>query len=246
MKITHDDLKHAYKSHIQRRIPASREACPSAESIFSIFDKTVSPADKDRIIDHITGCCYCLQEFEVFLDFRRQEERAIGDIAGYIQRQRIDSAVPGKEARISGVPSSSNIKGRPFWRWAAASLAAVGIMVLSIIGLRSFFKSPQDTERGRLPGQIRLISPVQGEKIKMPLVFRWEGTARAEYYHLEIFDSSLLPLWKSPPVEGLRYELPSEVVDIIKNNNVCFWMVTAWLIDGTKRESPLEEFTIKK
>jgi hypothetical protein len=246
MKITHDDLKRAYKSHIQRRIPPSREACPSAECIFSIFDKAVSPADKERIIDHITGCRYCLQEFELFLDFHRQEEKAIGDIADYIQRQRIGSAAPDEEARISGVLSSSNIKVRPLWRWAAASLLAVGIMVLSIIGIRSFFKTPQDAERGRLPGQIRLISPVHGEKIKMPLIFRWEGTARAEYYHLEIFDSSLLPLWKSPPVEELQYELPSEAVDIIKKNDVCFWMITAWLIDGTKRESLLQEFAIKE
>jgi hypothetical protein len=246
MKITHDDLKRAYKSHIQRRIPPSREACPSAEFIFSVFDKAVSPADKDRIIDHITGCCYCLQEFELFLDFHRQEEKAIGDIVGCLQSQRIGSAAPGKEARMSGVLSSSNIKVRPLWRWVTASLVVVGIMVLSIIGIRSFLKTPQDAERGRLPAQIRLISPVRGEKIKMPLVFRWEGTARAEYYLLEIFDNSLLPLWKSPPVKGLQYELPSEAVDIIKKNDACFWTITAWLIDGTKRESLLEEFAIKE
>jgi hypothetical protein len=246
MKITHNDLKRAYKSHIQSRIPTSREACPSAESVFSVFDKTVSPEDKDRIIDHITGCCYCLQEFELFLDFYRQEEKAVGDFADHVQRQRTGSVAPSKRARIWGIFSGSRIKVHPMWRWTAASLVAFALIVLSTIGIRSFFKAPQGEERGRLPGQVRLIYPVHGEKIKMPLVFRWEGTARAEYFDLEIFDASLLPLWKSPPLEGLQYQLPPEAAYIIQKNEVCFWMITAWLIDGTKRESLLEEFTIKE
>ena len=246
MKITHDDLKRAYKSHIRRLVPPSREACPPAESIFRVFDESVSPADKDMVIDHITGCGHCLREFELFLDFHRKEEKAVGDIAGYFRSQESGPDMPGKKARARGILLSPRLKVPPLWRLVAASLVAVSITALSVIGIKSFFKTPEGRERGRLPGQIHLISPVQGEKIKMPLAFRWEGTPRAEYYQLEIFDSSLLPLWKSPRVEGLRYEPPSEAVGIIKKNGVYFWMITAWHMDGTKRESPLEEFSIRE
>jgi len=246
MKITHDDLKRAYKSHIRRQAPPSREACPPAESIFSVFDESVSPTDKDKVIDHITGCCHCLLEFELFLGFHRQEEKAVGDFSGYFRRQESGSAMSGKKGRAWDILAIPRLKVRPRWRLVGASLVAISIMVLSIIGIRSFFRTPGDRERGRLPGQVQLISPVHGERINEPLVFRWEGTARAEYYQLEIFDRSLLPLWKSPRVEGLRYELPLEAVAIIKKKEVYFWMITAWLKDGTKRESTLEEFTTRE
>jgi hypothetical protein len=129
---------------------------------------------------------------------------------------------------------------------AAAFLAVIGIATVSIIGMRSFLGTPEDRERGRQPGQIQLIFPVRGERTRMPLVFRWEGTPRAEYYLLEIFDRSLLPLWKSPRIEGLLYELPSEAADIVKKNELYFWTITACLTDGTKMESSLEEFTTRE
>lgn len=246
MKITHNDLKRAYKSHIRGQVPSSREVCPPAERIFSIFDESVSPADKDKVIDHITGCCHCLQEFEHFLDFHRKEEKAIGDIARYLQKKPTGPAVPDKKATALGTLLGLRLKVRPLWRLVAASLLIVTVAVLFIIGIESFFKASNERERGRLPGQIHLISPVRGEKIKMPLVFRWDGTPMAEYYQLEIFDSALLPLWKSPRVERLHYELPPEAADLISKNTVYFWTITAWLMDGTSRESALEEFTVRE
>lgn len=244
MKITYDDLKRAYKSHIRRRIPSSREGCPPAENIFSVFDKSKSPADKEKIIDHVTGCSYCLQEFELLQGFLREEEKAVEDIASYLRAKDGSTRIPGKRPKILEILLGPRVQARPLWRLAAASLFAVIITGLFLIGIKSFFRTPEDKERGRLPGQVHLISPVRGQKVETPLVFRWEGTPSAEYYQLEIFDESLLPLWKSSRIEEVYYELSPQAAGIIKENKAYFWTITAWFIDGTKRESPLEEFTL--
>lgn len=244
MKITYDDLKRAYKSHIRRRIPSSREGCPPAEKIFSVFDKSTSPADKEKIIDHVTGCSYCLQEFELLQGFLREEEKAVEDIASYLRAKDGSTRIPGKRPKILEILLGPRVQARPLWRLAAASLFAVIITGLFLIGIKSFFRTPEDKERGRLPGQVHLISPVRGQKVETPLVFRWEGTPSAEYYQLEIFDESLLPLWKSSRIEEVYYELSPQAAGIIKENKAYFWTITAWFIDGTKRESPLEEFTL--
>lgn len=246
MKITLDDLKHAFKSHIRRCVPPSRAACPPAESIFSVFQDSAPPADKEKIIDHVTGCCYCLQEFELFLEVHRQQEKAIGDITGYFKMKGNRSAITGNKRGVARIRLIPRFKASPLWRWAAVSIFAVSLTILFLVGIRSFFRTPEVGERGRLPGQIRLVFPVRGKETGMPLVFRWEGTPRTEYYLLEIFDRSLLPLWKSPRIQELHYRFPQESADVIKPNEVYFWTVTAWLIDGTKRESPLEEFTIRE
>jgi hypothetical protein len=246
MKITYDDLKRAYKSRIHSRIPSSREGCPPAENIFSVFDKSTSPADKEKIIDHVTVCSYCLQEFELMQGFVREEEKATGDIASYLRTKAGSTRTPGKRPKILEILLGSRVQARALWRWAAASLSIIIITGLFLIGTKSFFKTPEDRERGRLPGQVQLISPIRGQKIETPLLFRWERTPNAEYYQLEIFDESLLPIWKSSRIEGVRYELPPQAADLIKQNKAYFWTITAWLIDGTKKESPLEDFIFKE
>jgi hypothetical protein len=246
MKITSDDLKSAYKSHIRRRIPSSREGCPPAEDIFSVFDESASPADKAKVIDHVTGCSYCLQEFELLLEFFREQEKAVKDIAGHLRTKDRSSRIPGKRPKVLEILLGSGVQTRPPWRWAAASLFAIMITGLFLIGIKSFYRTPEDKERGRLPGQVHLISPVRGQKIETPLVFRWEATPSSEYYQLEIFDESLLPLWKSSQIRGVFLELPPKTAEILKKNKAYFWTITACLIDGTKRESPLEEFALKE
>lgn len=246
MKVTLDDLKSAYKSQIRRRVPSSREGCPLAETIFRAFDESVSPADKEKVIDHVTVCSHCLREFEHFLHFSREEEKAVGDIAGYLRKKGQTASGPGKRPKILEILLGSRVQPRPLWRWAAGFLLTVVIIGLFLIGIRPLYRTPEDRERGRLPGYVHLISPVRGKRTETPLIFRWEATPSAEYYQLEIYDESLLPLWKSPRIKGVIYELPSKATEIIQKNKTHYWTITAWLIDGTKRESLLEEFTLKE
>jgi len=246
MKITYDDLKSAYKSHIRKRVPSSRVGCPSAENILRVFDASTSPADKEKVVNHMTDCSYCFQEFELWLSFLREQEKLLEDIMDWLGTKDKAARIQTNGAKILWSLLTPRVRSRPLWKWAVGLLCSVVMIGLFFIGIKSLVMNPEFKERGKLPGQIHLLSPVQGEKIRSPLVFRWEGTPRAEYYHLEIFDRTLLPVWKSPRVEGLRYELPSEAAEFIKKDEAYFWTITAWLKDGMKRESPLEEFTLNK
>jgi hypothetical protein len=170
---------------------------------------------------------------------------AIEKLADYFSRQGI-RAISGKQAGTARVFLRPSSKARSRWSWAAASLFAGILMIAILLGIKSMIKVPGVGERGRLPGQIHLIFPVRGQAAKMPLIFRWEKTPRAEYYELEIFDKSLLPLWKSSRIEMTQLAFPVESASQMVINEVYFWTVTAWLTDGTKRESPLEEFRRKE
>jgi hypothetical protein len=246
MKATLDDLKSAYKSQIRRRVSESREGCPHSETIFRVFDESVSPADKEKVIDHVTACSHCLAEFEHFLHFSREGEKAVRDITRLLRKKDQPAPGLGKRPKILRILLGSRVQTRPLWRWAAGLLLPVVILGLFLTGIRLLYRTREDRERGRLPGHVHLISPVRGKKTETPLIFRWEAIPSAESYQLEIFDESLLPLWKSPRIKGVIYEPPSQAAEIIQKNKTHYWTITAWLVDGTKRESPLEEFTLKK
>lgn len=246
MKITYNDLKIAYKSHVQRYVPPSREGCPSEESILRVFEKSFSPKKKEKIIDHVVKCAYCLREFELLLSLVRDENKATQEITDFLRKKSRNANSPGKKPKIWGIISGSNVQRRPLWRLAAVSTVFLIITGLFLISIRSILKPPLDEERGRRRDQIHLISPIQGQAGTLPLVFRWQKVRETEFYQLEIFDGSLLPIWKSPQIVDLFYELPPEVVETIEENKVYFWMVTALLPNGLRRESPLERFILTK
>lgn len=246
MKITSDELKQVYKSHIQRHVPPSRRECPSEESILRIFEDSLSSRKKDSIIDHVVKCAYCLQEFELFLGLFREESNTAKEISEWLREKGRESVPARKPAIIRSIISFPYAGRRLKWKHAAISIAFLIIIVSSLVSIRTILKPKPSEERGRILGQVRLISPVQGQEATRPLIFRWEKVINAEFYRLEIFDQTLLSLWKSPPVVGLSFALPPELETTIKENEVYFWMVTAILPAGIKRESPLERFILEE
>jgi len=246
MKITYNDLKMAYKSHIQRYTPPSRKGCPSEESILRVFEKSLSPQKKEEIVDHVVKCAYCLREFELFLALDRDESQAAKEITDFVGKRSRDANPPRKKPKIWGFISGSGDQRRSLWRIATVSLVLLIITGLFLISVKLILKPSLDEERGKLRDQVRLISPSQGQAGTLPLVFRWQKVREAELYQLEIFDASLSPLWKSPQISVLFYELPSKVAEAVEENKVYFWMVTAFLPNGIKRESPLERFILTR
>ena len=246
MKITHEQLKSSYKSHIRRQVPSSRQGCPSPELILRAFEASTSSEDKEKVVNHMAGCSHCLQEFELWLSFFREQDKALRDITGWTKPEGKEAIVQGQKPKILESGLGPRVQKRPSWRWAFGLILFAAIASLLFVGIRKFFVNSRLEERGRLPGQIRLITPVQGQKVQIPFVFRWEGIPGAEGYNLEVFDRTLLLLWKSPRIDARRYELPPEAQPLIKKAGGYFWTITAWLKDGMKRESPLEEFTVDR
>jgi hypothetical protein len=246
MKITHDDLKVAYKSHIQRCVPLSRKECPSAETILQILEKALSPKKKEKVIDHIVKCAYCLREFELLLNFVRDENEITEEISVFLREKGREIGSPRKKLKIGAIISGLFSQRHSIWRLAAVSMALLIIAGLLLILIRPILKSALDEERGKARDQVRLLSPTRGQTGALPLVFHWQEVRQAELYQLEIFDGSLRLLWRSPQITEHSYELPLEVTKKVEENKVYFWMVTAFFPDGIRKESPLERFILTK
>jgi hypothetical protein len=242
MKITQDELKSLYRSHIQRRVPPSRAECPPPEIIFQAFEPSTPSSEKAKIVDHMAGCSHCFQEFELWLHFSRGQEDALKSIINWIKKEDKPAITQNKKNKLLELALGPRGQSLPLWKWAIGLIITVAFAGLVVLGVKNTFINAGLEERGRWPGQIRLLFPVQGQKVRVPFTFQWEAMPNAEYYSLEIFDRTLLPLWKSPRIEARQYELPPEAQQFIIKEKVCFWTITAWLNDGTKRESLLGEF----
>ena len=246
MKITFNDLKLAYRSHIQRHVPTSREGCPSEEEILQIFEKSTLPQKKEEIIDHVVKCAYRHREFEFFLGLARDEDKAAKEIGEFLRKKGGDSNMLGEKRRLPGIISGLRARPLPLWKPAIISMGLLVIAGLFMISIRTIVKPPPNEERGRLGNQVRLVSPARGQEVALPLIFRWHKVPQAKSYQMEIFDQSLLPLWRSPQIADFTYTLPPEIEDKMQRNKAYFWMITAFISDDTKKESSLESFIWKK
>jgi hypothetical protein len=226
MKTNNQELKRAYREFVQSSSGTQAKNCPAPQEIWSLFTGRKSRKKKGRMMDHITTCSSCFREFEAFLEISRAE----GNLVHAIEPRF------GSRPRKSPLPMA--------WRYATAFLIVIAVLAATMISTDwlNFNKRPE--ERGRLSGQLRLLAPGQEPSLRAPLLFRWEGISRPEYYIVEIFDDSLLPFWKSSPLTGTSCELPLAVKEKMERGKSYFWMLTAFSAGGTKTESSLEEFRL--
>jgi hypothetical protein len=246
MKINNDDLRNIYQAYIRDRIPASREDCPSAEEIQASFMASASRRRKAKIIRHISGCADCAQEFKFFLRIFREEQRLVSGINRTYPRadQRI---VPGKKLPNSVISSWPRVFSLYLSLKSALVPLSVSILIaLVTLAANKIFISRKVDERGRLPNLVQLLEPLHKKAALAPLVFKWKGTRNAHSFVLEIFDETLLPLWKSPRIIETSCRLPSEISQRLQPNKTYFWMITAFLADGAAVESSLEDFSVVK
>ncbi|MCK4264030.1 MAG: hypothetical protein KAX27_03720, partial [Candidatus Aminicenantes bacterium] len=98
--------------------------------------------------------------------------------------------------------------------------------------------------RGANQAKIILIEPINKKYSKFLLTFKWKKIENSDYYILEIFDKTLYPVWESKKIFKTRVVLPDEISSKLIKNNRYFWMVTAFLSDGSKTESIIKEFKV--
>jgi hypothetical protein len=226
MKTNNRELKGAYRSYIRSRPGAGRKSCPAPEEIWHLLWRKGHRKQKARLIDHISDCSACYGEFEAFLEIRRAEGRLIDNIKESLK------------GRFEKPPHSWN------WRYASALIILVAVAASVIFSTRWLGLTKKHEERGKLSRQLRLIAPGSNRTLRAPLVFEWEGIPTAEYYIVEIFDSSLLTFWKSPATSQNFFAIPLPIEKRMRRNTRYFWMLTAFQRDGTKTESSLEEFEL--
>jgi hypothetical protein len=240
MKIKHNDLQKLYKAYITDRIPKSQKNCPPPKEIINFFRLKLSENKKSKLIDHITNCCYCSQEFEFILQTLREQEKLSKEIGRLFCSKKMGMEI---EKGIKKDISQSAKKRWIFFSFLSWKYVLPIFVVAIIISTLIIFKKTEKTEfrDERLP-QISLIEPVNGKYFRLSSAFNWTEIKNSAYYILEIFDETLYPVWESNRISKNHYTLPGETAIKLIKNKTYFWMVTAYFSDGRKIESTLEEF----
>ncbi len=220
----------------------SRKNCPPSKEIISFFKSKTSEKHKSRLIDHITKCSSCSQEFEFILQTHREKGKLINRIGKLLKsRENIVAVRKGGDNKIHYL-SKKRKSLRPRLSWKYAIILAGAAFIISIFFV---FLNIGDREyRGPVPSKIRLIEPINGKYSKSPPVFKWNEFKDSEYYIIELFDETLFQIWESDKITKTDATVPAEIARRLKIKKTYFWMVIAFLPDGRKIESEMEEFIL--
>jgi hypothetical protein len=230
MKINHKDLKRLFRDYLENGLPVSRAHCPSPQEILNCLRGESSKNKRNQIIDHVFQCSYCTKEFEFVLEIIREEEKFIHDLSSIIQEKRLR-----KRNKFFIQPLSSH----PAWIYGLIFIT--GVVFISLL-VQNIFE--EHKYRGTESRSVTLINPNQKTTLKTQLGFEWKNVQDSDYFILEIFDESLHPIWKSDKITVNHTSLPEEITSNLHKQKTYYWMVTAFLSNGKKIESLLQDFMI--
>lgn len=245
MKINSKDLKILYSAHLIENTPPSRKNCPPTKEIINLIRLKLSKKRKAKIIDHVTECYFCYEEFQSILEILREENKLICAINELAIK---GNEIPHNKKEIPKDLFPQRNKSIPFFQrlsWKFVSVSLAFILILSTISIFVLFLNrDQNDYRSEYYPSIRLIDPIGGKIQKTLLKFRWVEIEESEYYIIEIFDETLFPVWRSNKIYSNDFTPPEEIADRLKKNKRYFWMLTAYFPDGRKNESRIEQFIL--
>jgi len=230
MKIELDDLKKLYQRYISSKIPDNRNKCPSLIALFDSFESSTSLRNKKDIIDHLTECTFCREEFELLLELQRYQPSSITVMN---ETTSTDLNINRREAAYIG-------RG-VIWRYACFLFGLVLFLsaYFLIVQRNSFIEVTRASEQ-----RILLFTPTLVHTFPKPLVFRWQEQPASQYYILELFDNSLLSVWTSQKIFDVQTQLPDEILSRLHSGNYYFWMITAFSSTQKISESELLRFLV--
>jgi len=231
MKINKKDLQRIYQAYIAGKDQRSRESCPSPDSFQKSFDPTSTQDEKDAIVDHLSQCPSCAQEF----DFLRQLSNEEWELAGKldeIQRSQYRGRFLLREALFTVFPRFEK-------RFAIISLLVIGIIAGAFMIRHELGRNDG---RGKMPHALRLIQPLGQVPAASPLIFKWEPLPGPATYVIELYDEALNQIWEGPKIMLRASALPESTMARLARNKTYYWAVTAYDQNGNKRESGLRSF----
>lgn len=228
MKMEVNSLKQFYQAYVTSKIPEDRMNCPSPKTLLKIIKSSSSFRKKKKLIDHISRCAYCNKEFLLLLKLNNYEKDLLINI--------IDNPRKSFSLLNSGHPIP---QPRQFMKYASILIGFT--LIISSFFLIKENEIPLASQRRRNQF-IQLINPVNLHILPNPLIFLWREHPDSQYYILELFDDTLLPIWTSSKITGLGIRLPEEILASLKKNSYYFWMISAF--SGTQKvaESDLVSF----
>ena len=225
-----EKIRALYQGYVETVFLASRKECPSSEEMINSFNEHTSQRKKRKIIEHITVCARCREEFMVLI--KLQEE--FTNCNKY--------SMPGEKTCYEKKKPSSKHAVNPLkWQYAIAFMG-VSLIIFSFFippHLKRFSASARSNEIG-----IALLYPKSTTVSSGMVVFSWEKREGAQYYILELFDEVLSPVWTSPNISGTSIELPSEIRLNMRPGVWYHWMVTAFSESINTDESHMGRFKI--
>ena len=230
MKVDDAILKELFQGYSAARRSLDRKKCPSTSEITSSFEPSAPIRKKKRIVDHVSGCPFCREEFLLLFEIQRSSPSLSGI----------------KDATAAyGPETGSSIRSEPshprFWQYAC-SLLGLSLLISSLFFIvnRKDLSEVERTARTELI----LLSPKTGQSVSLPLIFRWRGRAAIDYYVLELFDEALLPIWISGEIRDIQVQLPPPIVSMLRPGRPYYWMVTSYSKGSETTESRLAHFRI--
>jgi hypothetical protein len=231
MKLKDEELKRLFRSYVTMRTPGDREGCPSPESLLSFFVSRSRTRKKLKIVDHLTNCSACAREFELLLEIQRDQNQVVSQV-----REAADSG-----QFFARRADSFHAVGH-FWKISPIIAGAMFVIASLIIVVRESGK-PGDIRA--TPSSILLIQPDAKHPASFPLIFKWEGVKGADTYLLELYDETLLPIWKSPDLLSSQLTIPEDLARQLQINKLYFWMITAYHNKEKLAESGLTQLIVR-
>ena len=231
MKIGNEDLQRIYQAHVAGKGQESREACPSLDFLRKSFDPTSTRVEKDTIVDHISQCPSCAQEF----DFLRQLSDREWELA-----QKLDGIRGSRHGgRFILRKALSAVSPRFEKRYATVFLLVIG-MIAGVLMLRHGLG--RNDGRGKMPPPLGLIQPLGRVPAASSLIFKWEPLPGPAAYVIELYDEALNQIWEGAKITVSVSALPASAMGKLARNKTYYWAVTAYDQNGNKRESGLRSF----
>lgn len=220
---------------IKNSSPAEK-SCPTPKKLLQLLRQEMPEKKKDKVVQHISQCHSCAREIKFIQEMLETEKASERELAIALKQKDRDFAQKKKPFRIH-VPKLA---------WSSqAFLAAIFCIVLASAVFLVFKSKEPSVERSSV-SQLVLIQPAGKAVPFSKLIFQWKETLETDYSILEIFDDSLDLLWREDRVSQNSYIPKEELKNKLEPGRTYLWMVTSFLKDGTKVESSLEKFTLKR
>ncbi|HSA95811.1 MAG TPA: hypothetical protein VLJ16_07160, partial [Acidobacteriota bacterium] len=221
-------LRELFQAFVHSKGPGNHLGCPSVQDLADSFDPKTSMRKKKEIIDHLSECGDCREDFRLYLELNK---------FGADPRMDVSQAISEKAHRALGLSLGS------LWRYVAIAVA-LGLVLAGLVFLRR--GEIPEVERNPAKLGIVLVQPLSGTLGPDDIVFRWKELASAQHYILEMFDGTLLPIWVSPPLRETETELPKDIARTLKAGASYYWMVSGYSASSKIAESRLARFKVSE
>jgi len=229
-------LKNHFQYFLKNKPSSSRKKCPPPPKLIKLLRLELPEKKRHKLIDHIADCYPCAQEFQAINEILKAEDSFDRKMSKVFSM------------RYAGPERKRDVFKGSIWRPSWSLRAALIVVFFLIVSSPLFFilKTKRTAEERRALPHVNRLVPDEKSLGLNDLIFRWEPVADSAFYTVEIFDDSLRHIWESERVLVNSLAPPHDLKERLDQGGTYLWMVTAHLENGSRMESLLAKFILKK